>query len=83
MLLVHTQEVSVDFTGFKLDVTSPPDCSCSDYENAACSECGVKTIAIDATEAQSGAVDQRVTLRARRDALARVLREALAMVESE
>lgn len=79
MLLVHTQEVSADFTGFPLSVSIEPDCTCDMFSG--CSECGTKTLIINAAERDDGAVAQRLTFRCRTDDLQRILREALDMLE--
>lgn len=70
MLLVHTSEVSVDFTGFPLSVSVRPD----EFDTA--------EVVIDAAERADGAVPQRLNFRGRTEDVARVLREALDALES-
>lgn len=81
MLQVMTSEIHADFTGFPLSLDIPPDCSCSEFENAGCSECGTKTLIFDAAQREDGATAQRLVLRARTQDLRRLLHEALDYIE--
>lgn len=80
-LLVHTSEVSVDFTGFPLTLGVSPDCSCAEWEDAGCSSCNTTTLVIDAAERDDGAVPQRLNFTCGKDDMRRILREALDMLE--
>lgn len=82
MLLVHTQEISVDFTGFPLELGVPPDCTCAEWDNAGCSSCETKTLIIDAGERDDGACPQRLNFTCGTEDMKRLLREALAMLEA-
>lgn len=80
---VITNEVHVDLIGFELSVTSPPDCGCDNDTGAGCSNCGVKTITIDAAEREDGHAPQRLVLRGHPDGLRRMLRDALMYVDTD
>lgn len=80
MLLVHTQEITADFTGFPLSLGVEPDCTCDMFSG--CSNCGTKTLTIGAGERDDGAVPQRLTFRCHTDDMKRLLREALDMLEA-
>jgi hypothetical protein len=83
MLLVHTQEISVNFTGFPISLGIPPDCTCSELEGAGCSSCGTITLIIDAAERDDGAAPQRLNFTCGAEDMKRLLREALFMLEGE
>lgn len=78
MLLVHTQEIEADFTGFPLTVSVWPDCTCG--QNGGCSECHTKTVVIEAGERDDGAVGQRLVFRGLTEDVTRVLREVLDLI---
>lgn len=80
MLLVHTQEITVDFTGFPISLGVPPDCTCNGL--GGCSNCGTKTLIIDAAERDDGASPQRLSFRCGTEDMRRILREALDMLET-
>lgn len=90
MLMVMTQEVEADMTGFPVEVTAAP-CVQEGYgkveENGeyplllGCGECGVRTIYFDSGERADGAAGSRLVIRAKREDLEAMLRSALSYVE--
>jgi hypothetical protein len=69
VLLIHTKEVTVDFTSFPLSVGLDDDHS------------STTTIIIDADERDDGAVPQRLNFTASTEDMRRILREALELIE--
>jgi hypothetical protein len=74
MLLVHTSEVSVNFTDFPLSVRVAPE---STY-----SLCTSTTLVINADERDDGASPQRLNFTCGTEDMKRILREALDMLEA-
>lgn len=77
---IITTEAHLDFVGFELSVTSPPDCQCD--SESACKDCNVKTIIIDANGLLGDAAPERLVIRGRKDVLQRMLCQALTYVET-